>query len=434
MSGSSKIQILTGSSKKRIAIPKTSNNSQILISDSKKHYTEKDYLIQPNSEQLLKIKRSNNYIVPQINNYLKVDKYLSEFDTSAEKLTVRRNLGIDGIAQWGNVQGYLEDQKDLIDFIDTRVLEGVPNTSPLIKDLKSEIDNIKNDVAYNAFSKVNIENDTETEASKQIQYHVKNPDLNLNSDFRNAISTVLGGSDINSIDDAISVIIHKLFPISYTNWELNISNTASKSYSIEKGTSVTLDPDYTLGTITITISPGNKGDVATSLTVDDSEILEDGKRSYSFNVKVSDITDETTITSGVSKTYTVKLSTSLPRTVQTTTSARISVSTYQYYFYDMGDQRILEINKETAENTTTNEYLFKIGEQEKYLSMFSPVNVTNLFTKAGLTEDGLDSEWRKVTGFVKEEVKYTPQNGTQQKYWLISLEDPQCNYVKVKLE
>jgi hypothetical protein len=41
--------------------------------------------------------------------HLKTDNFLKEYDTPYEKFKVRNNLGIEGLAYWGNIQGKIED-------------------------------------------------------------------------------------------------------------------------------------------------------------------------------------------------------------------------------------------------------------------------------------------------------------------------------------
>lgn len=52
------------------------------------------------------------------NKYLQKDNYLSEFETEYEKNKVRENLGISSeyTLKWGNISGYIEDQKDLFKY------------------------------------------------------------------------------------------------------------------------------------------------------------------------------------------------------------------------------------------------------------------------------------------------------------------------------
>ena len=68
-------------------------------------------------------------------------KYLSEFRTELEKAKVRKNLGIadDASLLWGNIDGVIEDQKDLINFIDTK-WEYSSDLSDEIIDIKSGLD------------------------------------------------------------------------------------------------------------------------------------------------------------------------------------------------------------------------------------------------------------------------------------------------------
>lgn len=79
----------------------------------------KSCLIQPTyDDYLLNVKKPNAY-VPQKkqDEYLKIENFFSEYSSESDKLRARINLGIEGLAYWGNIQGYIEDQEDLIDYI-----------------------------------------------------------------------------------------------------------------------------------------------------------------------------------------------------------------------------------------------------------------------------------------------------------------------------
>ena len=79
-------------------------------------------LIQPiYNNTLLQPKKYVNYLTPCSNKYLQVNEYLSEYDTPYEKQLVRKNLGIDGLAYWGKIQGYIEDQEDLRNYINEQI-------------------------------------------------------------------------------------------------------------------------------------------------------------------------------------------------------------------------------------------------------------------------------------------------------------------------
>ena len=55
------------------------------------------------------------------NQYFSILNKFSELDTNEKKLAARRNLGIDGLSYWGNIQGNIEDQQDLVDYIKANI-------------------------------------------------------------------------------------------------------------------------------------------------------------------------------------------------------------------------------------------------------------------------------------------------------------------------
>jgi hypothetical protein len=52
------------------------------------------------------------------------DKYLGEYRTELEKAKVRKNLGISDSdnLQWGNIKGFVEEQKDLVTYVESKWL------------------------------------------------------------------------------------------------------------------------------------------------------------------------------------------------------------------------------------------------------------------------------------------------------------------------
>lgn len=104
--------------------PEIKNTNILLKSKSCASSTvSNNCLIQPiYNNTLLQPKKYVNYLTPYSNKYLQVNEYLSEYDTPYEKQLVRENLGIDGLAYWGKIQGYIEDQEDLRNYINEQIL------------------------------------------------------------------------------------------------------------------------------------------------------------------------------------------------------------------------------------------------------------------------------------------------------------------------
>lgn len=67
--------------------------------------------------------------------------YLDEFRTELEKAKVRKNLGIadEHSLQWGNISGILEDQKDLINYIESKWIYSNDISEDII-DVKTALD------------------------------------------------------------------------------------------------------------------------------------------------------------------------------------------------------------------------------------------------------------------------------------------------------
>lgn len=360
-----------------------------------------DCLIQPTCKP--------NYITSPKELYLKVDNFLSEYNTLEKQMQVIKNLGIEGLSYWGNIRGYVEDQLDLIEYIKT-------NNSGLTEVLQTSVQQqIK-------------------EASKQIKYNLENPDFNLNEDFNNAVKSVLSGKTLNSIDDAIRVIMYKLFPITYTNYTLTITDTASKSYTIEKGTAKSVNLNDNLGNITITIIPGNKKDQLISLKFDNIELLNQNELVYSIPIKFSDLTQQTSLSDNVNKIFNITLNTDLPYSIQEDIQISITINKQQYYFQETYDeyQSISTYVPSQQSKNTDNTKTFNLYSNKKYLSVFAPKNITKVETATSI--DGINwGGFSITTGYHKEKVNYTPNGGTTQTYYRITLDSKQSNHVKIRI-
>ena len=161
----------------------TVNSNIALLQHSKVNLTPPEQKL-----NVIKPTAQPKYLTKSID-YLQTDNNLSEFDTKAEQLAVKLNLGIEGNAVWGNIDGYIEDQQDLINYIDDTLNDELV---PIVQNLEKETEQLQDqlneqadsitavqtDVNENLHKKVTIENEDETEASKQIQYIIKNSDLN----------------------------------------------------------------------------------------------------------------------------------------------------------------------------------------------------------------------------------------------------------------
>lgn len=83
-----------------------------------------------------------NYITKP-NQYFSIFNKFSELDTKEKKLAARINLGIDGLAYWGNIQGYIEDQTDLFDYLQSYF----ESLQEQINNLQEQIELLQNSIS-----------------------------------------------------------------------------------------------------------------------------------------------------------------------------------------------------------------------------------------------------------------------------------------------
>lgn len=168
------------------------------------------------------------------------DKYLGEYRTALEKAKVRKNLGIaDSVVQkWGNITGFIEEQTDLIDYINfqqeykTELSEEVTNVKQALDYALEFVTNFKSDSEsldqiQQSISSINesikkldtLTNDHTTSISEletsivTINKELSNLNLNLeNIDVDKNISDWINNKlqnskTINLIDNSLEVII-----------------------------------------------------------------------------------------------------------------------------------------------------------------------------------------------------------------------------------
>lgn len=108
---------------------------------------------------------SNADIVPSYNKGQKIssepipllrNNYLGEYRTELEKAKVRKNLGIaDGQSlQWGNIEGFVEQQKDLVTYVEQKWL--------YTNEISEDIHNIKDALDYTIYFISNFKSDSES--------------------------------------------------------------------------------------------------------------------------------------------------------------------------------------------------------------------------------------------------------------------------------
>ena len=325
---------------------------------------------------------------PSPTGYFKIDNLFSEIWTESQRTIARKNLGIgDDISlKWGNIKGDLSKQQDLINLL--------------------------------------------KESGGQLNY---SPDklLDYNDDFVKCKNELFEG-EITNLQQAVDLILYKLFPVELTEWDI-LADSVKLTYTIEKGTKQALDPNTSVGIITVKLIPGNKGDVVEYLTINGDEY--DFSVNIQIPVFVKDITDRSETDTTIKKYYTIILKTTSGYTVRKQITASIEIKTTQYYYYNISDDSIFTITTFSPNSGYTklnsNEYMFNCGESEKYVAVLSPKRINKVETTASSNVE-VFPDYSIITGYNIKEVSYNI-NGILQTYYLVELIDPQCNYVKIKV-
>ena len=380
--------------------------------------------------------------LPQHEIYLKKRNYFSEFSTESEKAKVRLALGIGDslLLIWDNITGEIQNNAALTTYVQNSITW---------KNLKGQIadnEQLQTFVDERTSDKIVKEIPDGSTASKQIKYAIKNSDFSLNENYKQAINKF---GEINSIDDALAVIMHSLFPVDYINWAFSLRNSASKEYSFEKGSTLTVNGNDTIGNIVITAIPGNmveQGDYVSKFKVNDNIVFtdKDSEFSYTIAVKASDVLgSQLTYQTSESKTknYTFSMETAkLQQPITQTATATVAFKTKQYYFYLSSSTPVTStqfsgasISAFKSESLTSSVYA--LGNSKKYLYLLSPKEVTQVETTAATTSAGAQKgSFSVTTAWEQKQVTYTPiAGGTNQTYWLVTLNGQQSNYVRIKI-
>lgn len=209
--------------------------------------------------------------------------YLGEFRTQLEKAKARKNLGIgdEFLLTWGNITGRIEDNKDLITFIENQWK--YEYVSPYIQ---QEIKNVKQALDYalyyvstyeandQAVNKLSQKFDTLTSHVDDVREQLQN-NINLNS---TSISDIQ--NNIQSINDLISDINEDLKTINVDeniyNWVKQNLEQSSTIYFKE----ITNDEEVTFQIIEVKISQEEKNALI---------IKEDGIYVEDFSQDINDI-------------------------------------------------------------------------------------------------------------------------------------------------
>lgn len=402
----------------------SSNKSNTLLSAGSQHTIDnkhKSTLLIQKSEHVCEVEECNE-------GELKIENCLSEFKTKEQKAAALRNLGIESISQWGKIYGHIEDQKDLQELLKAKIDDNI----------QAKLNNFQN--TFN--TKIDKEREGLT-ATQQINYNLNTSDYLLNEQFKKTIEYLKKTNDLDSLtlNDAINILFHALFPIEYKNWTITCSGNISMSRSFEKGTTITLSGDDKIGDITFSANPGNLQNTANFIF--NESIVRQNKLSafdYKYTVYVKDITNSFTFTDNTTKekSYNYKLYTDDGFEIPGLVKAVLKLNTFQYYYHfsdvnDLMDQTVFEYSKLTGRSDSTSAG-HDLKSSKKYIYVLSPTRITEVQTAAGVTANAA-TDFKITDGWTQEEVTYIPaNNGTRQTYWLMRLTGMQSNYIKIKVK
>lgn len=98
---------------------------------------------------------------PSKSGFFKVDNLFGELFTEAQKQIARENLGVSDeySLYWGNIKGYIEDQKDFIDKLEELIREYggelLESTNQAVADVNNRLDNLLNEVNNILYQSIN---------------------------------------------------------------------------------------------------------------------------------------------------------------------------------------------------------------------------------------------------------------------------------------
>lgn len=431
-------------------------NTKVLLSTTPRQVCAEQ---SSNNCSLLSSQYQHNYIAPKTTDFLEKEKYLSEFNTDNKKFKARQNLGINGLAYWGNIQGHIEDQQDLYQFLQEQIKTPLENQFVTIQTTISEqIEQLQNDINNEIKStlktKIGVELGEEYEqgkASTQLKHGLVEFD-NLNAyklgceGFAELFDRVLNSEgredvSVSSINDVLKLLVNKVFPIEWKNWTLSSSGNINLIKTYEKGTTLTLAGNTSVGTITVTATPGNTGTPAT-LTANNQSKEDTKAITIIIDVKVKDIVGgdfRTTTTEVKKKTYEYTLNDN-GKITQGSNTASITPKYEQYYFYIFDDSMITDSDIKYSDidklgksvfKTTKSENTINVGNSDKYITILSPKKITNI--EVGTSVDGSSFTSYKYEKWDQNQIQYTPNNGTNVDYWRINFQIAYPNHLKIKL-
>lgn len=146
------------------------------------------------------------------------ENFLSEFRTEVEKAKARKNLGIadENSLLWGNIDGTIEDQTDLVQYIEQKWKYTYSGVSTEITTVKEALD-----YALQFISQY----DANTEAVEQLQKGFTEISNSL-SEAQKAIST--NATDIDTLESDISNLNEQIKQINLNIENIDVDNNIAK--------------------------------------------------------------------------------------------------------------------------------------------------------------------------------------------------------------
>ena len=183
------------------------------------------------------------------------DKYLGEYKTALEKAKVRKNLGIadEMSLEWGNINGFVEHQGDLVNFIDQKLAYKLPEDLTNLEQSISDVETALN-YALRFVSTFKGESEAIQDLRKQIQ------------DVLDLIETTRGLLQID-----INKNLEQILILSKSINDINdfVGNVDSRIDLLLTNSKTLYSPDGETAEVIISISDGN------ALTIDQGLYVKD---------------------------------------------------------------------------------------------------------------------------------------------------------------
>lgn len=172
------------------------------------------------------------------------DKYLGEYRTELERAKVRKNLGISDeySLQWGNIEGFVDEQKDLVDYVEQKW--------SYTNEISKDITNVKEALDYTIFfiSNYKANNEEIVRLGKEV-LEIKELITTTEGTLQESISE--NADNILAIQETITTINESITALNEAlkNIDVDANILAWVKASLQNSTTIELKEDNTIDVI-----------------------------------------------------------------------------------------------------------------------------------------------------------------------------------------